>query len=109
MTDKSDELIRKKRKDHAIFCTTAIHAVKGTQAEHDTVEYLLKHLDTRIVGNYRLLVNYNIVEREQDRKVGNSLEVDVVVVNRLGVFLLEVKDWPGTIKPHDNVWVYKSM
>jgi hypothetical protein len=108
MADKNDEIIRKRRDHHVIFCTTAIHAVKGTQAEHDTLEYLLKHLDKNIVGDYRLLVNYNIVERDQDGKMGNSLEVDVVVINRRGVFLLEVKDWRGTIKPHDDVWVFKS-
>ena len=103
MADKFDEIIKKKRERHVIPCGAAVHAVKGTQAEKDTVEYLLKHLDPRIAGDYRLLVNYNIVERE-----GNSLEVDVVVINRLGIFLLEVKDWQGIIKPHDNAWVYRS-
>src|SRR6266567_1435337 len=102
MANKDDEFIRKKRAQHVINCGGAVHAVKGTQAEKDTVEYLLKHLDTRIAGDYRLLVNYNIAERE-----GNSLEMDVVVINRMGVFLLEVKDWSGIIKPHDNAWMYR--
>src|SRR5437763_1217366 len=108
MTNNSDELNKKKREHHVIFCTTAIHAVKGTAAEQETVEYLLKHLDTNIVGDYRLLVNYNIMQQDQNGRMTNSLEVDVVVVNRLGVFLLEVKDWRGTIEGHDNVWVFKG-
>lgn len=109
MTDNHDEIIRQKREHHVIFCTTASHAVKGTQAEHDTVEYLLENLDTRVVGDYRLLVNYNIVEREQNDKTGNALEVDILVINRLGVFLLEIKDWRGIIKPHDNFWIFKNL
>lgn len=108
MNDTSDEILRRKRDHHAIFCTTASHAVKGTQAEHDTVEYLLKYLNVRAVGDYRLLVNYNIVEREQGGKSGNALEVDIVVIDRLGVFLLEIKDWRGTIRPHDDLWIFRN-
>lgn len=108
MANKNDETISKLRDHHVIYCTTGVHAVKGTEAEQKTVEYLLKNLDETIVGDYRLLVNYNIMEQDQTGKRGNSLEVDVVVINRLGIFLLEVKDWRGTIEGYDDVWVFKG-
>lgn len=108
ITDE-ERLLKKKHDHHVIYCATAVHAVKGSRAEKRTVNFLLKHLDTRVVGDYRLLVNYHIVEREQDRKAGNALEVDVLVINRRGVFLLEVKDWTGLIKPHDNVWAFQAL
>jgi hypothetical protein len=89
---------------HVTFCADADFAVKGSQAERESVQFLLNSLQGKTVGDYRLLVNYNVMERGR----GNSLEVDVVVINRLGIFLLEIKDWSGTIEAFDDVWVYRG-
>lgn len=86
---------------HVRFCDTAKFAVKGSQAERECVQFLLKTLQIENVGDYRLLVNYNIVEKGR----GNSLEVDVLAINRMGIFLLEVKDWHGKIEARDESWL----
>jgi serine/threonine protein kinase len=89
---------------HVIFCADADFAVKGSQAERESVQFLLNTLQVGTVGDYRLLVNYNIMDGDR----GNSLEVDIVVINRLGIFLLEVKDWRGKIEAFDDVWVLRG-
>jgi hypothetical protein len=91
----------KKRDRHVIFCDYNGFAVKGSQAELNSVQFLLDSLRVETVGDYRVLVNYNLVEKGN----GNSLEVDLVLINRLGIFLLEIKDWQGRIEAYDNAWV----
>jgi len=86
------------------FCADADFAVKGSQAERESIQFLLNSLQIETVGDYRLLVNYNIMEKGSS----NSLEVDVVVINRLGIFLLEIKDWRGNIEAFDDVWVVRG-
>ncbi len=86
---------------HVQFCDIARFAVKGSEAERITVQFLLKNLQAASSGNYRLLVNYGITDEGQ----GNSLEVDIVVINRQGIFLLEVKDWHGKIEALDAYWI----
>jgi len=95
---------RKKLDHHVTFCADADFAVKGSQAERESIQFLLNSLQVEAVGDYRLLINYNIMERSG----GNSLEVDVVVINRLGIFLLEIKDWRGNIEAFDDVWVFRG-
>src|SRR5947209_11103555 len=103
-SDNDNTNNRKKLHRHVTFCADADFAVKGSQAELKSVQFLLNSLQTEIVGDYRLLINYNVMERGR----GNSLEVDVVVINRLGIFLLEIKDWRGTIEAFDDVWVFRG-
>ena len=91
----------KKRDHHVTFCAGADYALKGSQAERETVQYLLDHLQLETVGDYHMLVNYNITESSRG-------EVDVVVINRLGVFLLEIKNWKGLIEAHDNIWLFRG-
>jgi serine/threonine protein kinase len=100
MTPDKDDM-KRKMDQHVLFCDVARFAVKGSQAERESVSFLLKNLQMASSGNYRLLVNYNITEKGQ----GNSLEVDVVVINRQGVFLLEIKDWYGKIEAFDAHWI----
>ena len=105
MTSDNDNTNNRKKLDrHVTFCADADFAVKGSQAERKSVQFLLNSLQTEIVGDYRLLVHYNVMEGGR----GNSLEVDVVVINRLGIFLLEIKDWRGTIEAFDDVWVFRG-
>jgi serine/threonine protein kinase len=104
MTDNKKNDSKKKREQHVIFCAVADYAVKGSQAERESIQFLLNSLKENVVGDYRLLVNYDIMERGG----GNSLEVDVVVINRLGIFLLEIKDWRGSIEAFDDVWVFRG-
>jgi Protein kinase domain/Nuclease-related domain len=103
-TDYHDNDNRKKQDRHVTFCAEADFAVKGIWAEWGCVQFLLNTLDVETVGDYHLLVNYNVMERG-----GNSLEVDMVVINRLGIFLLEIKDWHGSIEASDDVWVFRSI
>lgn len=109
-TDNHDNDNRKKLARHVTFCAEADFAVKGSQAERECVQFLLNSLDVATVGDYRLLVNYNVMEggRGNSGSRGNSLEVDVVVINRLGIFLLEIKDWHGSIEAFDDVWVFRG-
>lgn len=100
MTADKDK-IKQKLEQQVQFCDVARFAVKGSQAERDSVHFLLKSLQPAQTGHYRLLVNYSITEKGQ----GNSLEVDVVVINRLGIFLLEIKDWHGRIEAFDDHWI----
>lgn len=89
------------RERHVIFCALVDYALKGSRAERQTIQYLLDHLHMESAGDYRLLVNYNVTEHG-----GNSLEVDIVVVHRRGIFLLEVKGWKGVIEGHDDAWIF---
>lgn len=100
-TDKHPTGASKKRDRHVTFCDYNGFAVKGSQAELTSVQFLLDSLRVETVGDYRILVNYNLVEKGN----GNSLEVDLVVIDRLGIFLLEIKDWHGRIDAYDNAWV----
>src|SRR5437667_2622868 len=95
---------RKNIDQYATFCAEADFAVKGSRAERKTVQFLLNSLQVETVGEYHLLVNYSVMEGGR----GNSLEVDVVVINRLGIFLLEIKDWYGSIEAFDDVWVVRG-
>lgn len=92
---------RRKIAHNVTFCADADFAVKGSQAERESIQFLLNSLQVGAVGDYHLLVNYNVMDGDR----GNSLEVDIVVINRLGIFLLEVKDWRGKIEAFDDVWV----
>lgn len=106
MTLDSDHASNRKKLDHHVtFCADADFAVKGSQAERKSIQFLLNSLQVETVGDYRLLVNYNVMEGGR----GNSLEVDVVVINRLGIFLLEIKDWHGSIEAFDDVWVFRGL
>jgi serine/threonine protein kinase len=101
MSSNIDSQGKHLRDRHAIFCALVDYALKGSRAERQTIQYLLDHLPMEIAGDYRLLINYNVMERG-----GNSLEVDIVVINRWGVFLLEVKGWRGVIEGHDDAWIF---
>lgn len=104
-TDHHDNDNRKKQDRYVTFCAPADFAVKGIWAEWGCVQFLLNTLDVETVGDYHILVNYNVMERGS----GNSLEVDMVVINRLGIFLLEVKDWHGSIEAHDDIWLFRGL
>ncbi|MBC8254682.1 MAG: protein kinase [Ardenticatenia bacterium] len=63
--------------------------------ESRTLSFLRNRLGD---GHHVVLTNYYLPH-------GNtSLEIDLVVVNRFGVFLIEVKDWYGKIVADDIFW-----
>lgn len=97
--------IENKLKRHVTFCAQGQGTVfqSGRQAELDTVQLLVDNLNTRSVGDYRILVNYNMPLRGRG-SIG-TLESDLVVINRFGVFVLEVKDWRGVIEAYDGHWL----
>lgn len=88
---------------HVTFCVGADYYTRGSQGEDATVQFLLDHLDPSVVGDYRILVNYNIPALGADLR-----EIDVLVINRFGVFLLEVKNWLGNIEAHDDGWYVRN-
>jgi hypothetical protein len=96
--------ISKELQHHVVFCVRDRGSYNltddGSQAELDTVQFLLDNLRTHIVSDYRLLVNYNIPMQGAD-----SREVDIVLIDKFGVFLLEVKSWIGRIEAYDDYWI----
>ncbi len=92
--------------DHVTFCPQANRILdRGLEAEWRTAGYLYENLREKEwkVGNYRILVNYNLPLRGAD-----SREIDLVVINKFGVFLLEVKSWLGTIEAYDDNWIVEG-
>lgn len=90
---------------HIIVCSHNSDDIKnvGARAEIETVDYLLDNLNIARVGNYRILFNYNLPY--QNRGGRGTLELDLVVINQLGVFAIEVKDLHGHIDAQDGQWI----
>jgi Protein tyrosine and serine/threonine kinase/Nuclease-related domain len=93
---------------HVVFCPKADRTSiedndRGSEAEYRTVDFLVTNLRTEDAGDYRMLVNYNL-------PVGSgSREIDVVLINRFGVFLLEVKGWVGRVKALADCWLVDDI
>src|SRR5579875_2765747 len=86
--------------NHVTFCPQANRLLdRGVKGELRTAHYLYDKLDPLRVGDYRILMNYNFPMRG-----ANTLEVDLVVITSFGIFLLEVKNWLGTIEAFDDAW-----
>jgi hypothetical protein len=68
--------------------------------ESKTLSFLKQRLE---VGYHVILTNYYLRDRN------GTLEIDLVVINRFGVWLLEVKDWYGRIKADDIFWQQEGM
>jgi hypothetical protein len=60
-----------------------------------TLGYLREHLP----GDNLILTNYHLPDRS------GTLEIDLVVINYRGVFLLEVKHWWGAIEADQTHWL----
>jgi len=92
---------------HVTFCTGADYATAGSDAELATLQFLLARLDPARVGEYQILVNYHLPRQGADVR-----EIDLLVITRSGIFLLEVKGWRGQIVADDRGWyldgVYRS-
>jgi serine/threonine protein kinase len=89
---------------HVTFCPQASRLLdRGVEGEIRTARYLYENLKTQLVGNYRVLVNYNF-----PRHGTNTLEIDLLVVTTFGIFLLEVKNWVGAIKAYDDAWFFNG-
>ncbi len=67
------------------------------EGETLTANYLRHHLP-----NGTLLVNYHLPAGS------GTLEIDIVVINRNGVYLLEVKHWSGAIEADQQIWRHAS-
>lgn len=75
----------------------------GDQAEKDVVRYLLDNLTTQSVGEYRILMNYHMPVRSSGP--AQTQEIDIVLINKYGIYLLEVKDRRGKIVAYDSTWL----
>lgn len=101
MLDKGSE----KLSEHVTFCSKGDENIflSGRQAELETVSYLLDNLKVDKVGNYQVLMNYNLPLN--DPGVSGTLENDLIVITKFGIFLLEVKSWRGQIKGYADKWI----
>ena len=97
-----------KLKRHVTFCPQGDKTVtlSGEGAEHLVVQYLIDNLNIRSVGDFRVLVNYNLPLHGPGAT--GSLEIDILMINKFGVFLIEVKNWQGTIDAYDDGWWQNS-
>ena len=68
----------------------------GDKAEKDVVQFLLDNLSTDSVGDYRILMNYHM-PFFNERGLDQFQEIDIVLINKFGIYVLEVKDWAGRI------------
>lgn len=93
-----------KLQHHVTFCIPENQKLfqVGRQAELYTVSYLVDNLIPSKVGDYRILVNYNLPIKNSGS--AGTLEIDLVVINKFGIFLIEVKDWHGYIDAYDDCW-----
>jgi hypothetical protein len=96
-----DLQLKSKFDKHVTPCSQRFEQ-KGEKAEWRTAAFIVDNLSTNRVGNFRILLNYNL---SRGQKTVNALEIDLVVINRYGVFLIEVKDWRGPISAHDGYWM----
>lgn len=62
-----------------------------------TLGFLREHLEG-LSTHHTILTNYHMPDRN------STLEIDLVVINGQGVFLLEVKDWLGRIEGDSTHW-----
>jgi serine/threonine-protein kinase len=76
----------------------------GDKAEKDVVEFLLDNLSTDTVGDYRILMNYHM-PFFNERGLDQFQEIDIVLINKFGIYVLEVKDWIGRIIVSDETWM----
>ncbi len=100
---------KNKLDEHVIFCARDDPNIvqSGRQAELDVVQFLVDNLKTHQVGNYRILVNYNMPFRGGGG--AGILEIDLLIINKLGIFLLEVKDWRGVIEARNDAWFIEGL
>src|SRR5438045_3708289 len=90
--------------NHVINCPQTNRILdRGVEGEIRTARYLYENLKAQLVGNYRVLVNYNF-----PRHGNNALEIDLLVITTFGIFLLEVKNWVGMIKAYDDAWFFNG-
>lgn len=89
---------------HVIFCPH-LGTVKstGTTAEHYVIQYLVDNLNPRKVGDYQILAGYRLPVNNAGGS--GTVEIDILLVNKFGVFLFEVKDRKGTIIAYDKEWI----
>jgi len=91
--------------DKRVIVCSRLFNQKGEGAEWNTVAYLVDNLKVKSVGDYRILMNYNL---NRGKGSVDPLEIDVILINRFGVFLIEVKDWWGKIVAQDGKWIQNA-
>jgi serine/threonine protein kinase len=69
-------------------------------AELETVQFLVDNLKIRDAGDFKILVNCTL--RVNNRGSSGAYEIDLILVCKLGVFLMEVKSDHGVIEGHEN-------
>lgn len=102
-----DGFIHKKQKwsHHVTECPKGDAIFRtGDKAEKDVTQYLFDNLSAEAVGDYRILMNYHL-PFTNNRGLDQIQEIDIVLINKFGVYVLEVKDWRGKIIASDETWM----
>jgi len=104
MNSSENSDINQKKKRHITECPRGDNLTRfGDKAEKAVYQYILDNLTIRAIGDYRILLNYHMPVRSPGPAA--TQEIDLVLINKFGVFLIEVKDWAGKIIASDDTWV----
>lgn len=108
MTDRE---FANKEREHVNWCFPEIQNIqrKGDDDEERVRKYLLTNLkedpnQNSSVGNYRILPGVRIPQQRFGGASGD-LEIDLVVITKFGVFLIEVKGWEGKLEGYQSYWL----
>ena len=101
--NKTDTVIR--LNDHVIFGRNLndITLSKYSPPENVALNFLKENLRIQEVGDYRIWVDY--VMPSKSPGASGVLEIDLVVINKFGIFLIEVKNWTGKIEAYEDAWI----
>lgn len=107
ISNLQDDPIQKKQRwsHHVTECPKGDSIFRtGDKAEKDVAQFLLDNLSAETTGDYRILMNYHL-PFTNNRGLDQIQEIDIVLINKFGVFVLEVKDWRGKIIASDETWM----
>ncbi len=82
---------------HITFCP---FIDRWNEDHRRTIEYLIHNINVNNVGDYHILLNYHLPIKGTDLQ-----EFDLILINKFGVFLLEMKGWIGQIDAYNDVWI----
>ena len=68
---------------------------------------LIDELDINKVGDFRIIIHPNIPMKASGKGVA-QMELDLVIVNKFGVFCIDVINWHGKIIAYDTSWIVES-
>lgn len=107
MTNSSPDKLSPNTDERVLMCSLPAFADQNARkAEQRVVNFLVAGLvDRQLNGEYRLLVNYSFPANKGPMR---DFEIDIVLISRVGLFLIEVKNWKD-VKAYDGEWVRNGL